>query len=104
MAEVEKPIFTQRIGVIYGGSFMSWPFGRIDVYSGRFVVSGARFSLDNVDAIVRQRRLISTVLSIIHRNPNAPRSVDVASLNRTRLENALREAGFDVVDKNDIGT
>lgn len=99
MTEIEDPLLTQRIGVRYGASNMSWPIGRIDVYPGRFTVNGARFTLGNVVALVRYQGFFSRGIRIVHRNPNASPSICVFSLNASRLEVALRRAGFDIVDK-----
>lgn len=99
MTDDEGPILTQRIGVRYGAANMSWPFGRIDVYPGLFIVNSARFTLDNVVALVRHRGILSDGIRIVHRNPNTAPTTCIFSLNTGRLEAALRQAGFEVVDR-----
>ncbi len=98
-ADNKVPILTQRIGVRYGAANMSWPFGRIDVYPGLFAVNGARFTLDNVVALVRQRGFLSDGIRIVHRNPNAAPNTCIFALGSARLEAALRQAGFEIVDR-----
>ena len=99
MTHNEAPILTQRIGVRYGAANMSWPFGRIDVYPGVFTVNGARFTLDNVVALVRHRGFFSAGIRIVHRNPNTAPKTCIFALSSGRLETALRQAGFEIVDR-----
>lgn len=99
MTEIEEPLLTQRIGVRYGASYMSWPMGRIDVHLGRFTVNGARFTRENVVALVRHHGFLSRGIRIVHRNPNTSPKICIFSLNPNRLETALRGAGFDVVER-----
>jgi hypothetical protein len=99
MADKETPILTQRIGVRHGAANMSWPFGRIDVYPGVFTVNGARFTFDNVVALVRHRGFFSDGIRIVHRSPNTAPKTCVFALSSGRLEAALRQAGFEIVDR-----
>jgi hypothetical protein len=95
----ETPLLVQRGGVLYPyglsfGAWMTWPFGRLAVFSDRFEVNGAKFTANNVASLEGVRSLFCTGLRILHSNPNASKEIIFWSFDFPALQTALEELGF----------
>ena len=91
-----QPVYSQRGGVRLNGSFITWPFGRIEVFSDHFKILGAKFTHENVTGIRVYRGWLSNGLRVLHSNRNTSEKIIYFPSDFGELCEALEQAGFRV--------